>query len=182
VSALAENLRTLLIDSMSWVRAAHQVIVTRDSATMDTKLARAATISGADEVDQAIATLVLAFGTDPVARRMGRIAAGFLRLRFLSGRRGGDDSRRHFRRRFSRNRLFRRFLVFGRCGVDVCSFRSSLLAPWRQIPPISVPPSLSRTTRASLREVNSPCDAPGKLGLSRGYQASHHAIADVCQD
>ena len=37
---------------------------------MDTKLARVATISGPDEVDQAIATLVLAFGTDPVARWM----------------------------------------------------------------------------------------------------------------
>jgi hypothetical protein len=35
---------------------------------MDTKLARVATISRPDEVDQAIATLVLAFGTDPVAR------------------------------------------------------------------------------------------------------------------
>jgi len=35
---------------------------------MDTKLARVATISGPDEVDQAIATLVLAFGIDPVAR------------------------------------------------------------------------------------------------------------------
>jgi len=39
---------------------------------MDTKLARVTTIAGVDEVDQAIATLVLAFGTDPVARWMYR--------------------------------------------------------------------------------------------------------------
>ena len=32
---------------------------------MDTKPARVATISGPDEVDKAVATLVLAFGIDP---------------------------------------------------------------------------------------------------------------------
>jgi GNAT superfamily N-acetyltransferase len=37
---------------------------------MDTKPASVATIAGAAEVDHAIATLVLAFGTDPVARWM----------------------------------------------------------------------------------------------------------------
>ena len=39
---------------------------------MDTKPASVATIAGAAEVDHAIATLVLAFGTDPVARWMYR--------------------------------------------------------------------------------------------------------------
>ena len=37
---------------------------------MDMKSARVATIAGDAEVDHAIATLVLAFGTDPVARWM----------------------------------------------------------------------------------------------------------------
>src|SRR6202521_2972703 len=37
---------------------------------MDTKAQRVATIAGDAEVDHAIATLVLAFGTDPVARWM----------------------------------------------------------------------------------------------------------------
>lgn len=38
--------------------------------TMDAKLASVTTIAGVAEVDQAIATLVLAFGTDPIARWM----------------------------------------------------------------------------------------------------------------
>jgi len=46
---------------------------------MDTKLACVTTIAGADEVDQAIATLVLAFGTDPVARWMYRDPHYYLR-------------------------------------------------------------------------------------------------------
>jgi hypothetical protein len=37
---------------------------------MDTKPQRVGTIAGDTEVDHAIATLVLAFGTDPVARWM----------------------------------------------------------------------------------------------------------------
>jgi GNAT superfamily N-acetyltransferase len=39
---------------------------------MDTTSSRAATIAGEAEINQAIATLVLAFGTDPVARWMYR--------------------------------------------------------------------------------------------------------------
>jgi hypothetical protein len=46
---------------------------------MDPKLASVTTIAGTDEVDQAIATLVLAFGTDPVARWMYRDPHRYLR-------------------------------------------------------------------------------------------------------